>query len=139
MESRKIQRLEFILDKIEDRDSKREVIRICFGHPTKKMSLCEAPHGRRPWPDLKLHGSSPESGRRRGRRGGAGGGGLGGARGAPMEGVYKGRRHGGRGGVLSVHGLFCYVLLFREEERERKEKERRKKEKKKKEKKKEKI
>jgi hypothetical protein len=65
----------------------------------------------------------------------------GGARGAPMEGVYKGRRHGGRGGVLSVHGLFCYVLLFREEERERKEKERRKKEKKKKkkEKKKEKI
>jgi hypothetical protein len=58
--------------------------------------------------------------------------GGGGARGAPMEGVYKGRHHGRRGGVLSVRGLFCYVLLFREEERERKEKERRKKEKKKK-------
>jgi hypothetical protein len=36
MESRKIQRLEFVSDKIEDRDSKREVIRIRFYHPTKK-------------------------------------------------------------------------------------------------------
>jgi hypothetical protein len=36
MESRKIQRLEFVLDKIEGGDSKREVIRIRFGHTTKK-------------------------------------------------------------------------------------------------------
>jgi hypothetical protein len=36
MESHKIQRLEFILDKIEGGDCKREVICIHFGHPTKK-------------------------------------------------------------------------------------------------------
>jgi hypothetical protein len=97
MESRKIRRLEFVSDKIEDGGSKREVIRNRLVIPRRKSSLCEAPDGRRPWPDLKLHGSSPE----RGRRGGVGGAALrgGGARGAPMEGVYKGRRHGGRGGV----------------------------------------
>jgi hypothetical protein len=36
MKSRKIQRLEFVLDKIEGGDSKREIMCICFGHPTKK-------------------------------------------------------------------------------------------------------
>jgi hypothetical protein len=36
MESCKIRRLEFISDKIVGGDSKREVIRIRFGHPTKK-------------------------------------------------------------------------------------------------------
>jgi hypothetical protein len=36
MESRKIRRLEFVSDKIEGGDSKREVICIRFGHPTKK-------------------------------------------------------------------------------------------------------
>jgi hypothetical protein len=36
MESYKIQRLVFVLDKIEGGDYKREVICIGFGHPTKK-------------------------------------------------------------------------------------------------------
>jgi hypothetical protein len=36
MESHKIQRLEFISDKIEGGDCKREVIYICFDHPMKK-------------------------------------------------------------------------------------------------------
>jgi hypothetical protein len=44
-----------------------------------------------------------------------------------MEGGCKGRRHGGRGGVLSVHACVRASLL-REGERERMEKERRKKE-----------
>jgi hypothetical protein len=36
MESRKIRILEFVSDKIEGGDSKREVIRIHFDHPMKK-------------------------------------------------------------------------------------------------------
>jgi hypothetical protein len=55
------------LDKIEGGDSKREVMCICFNHPTKKNSLVEAPHGRRPWPVM---GSSPER-KGKGERGGA--------------------------------------------------------------------
>jgi hypothetical protein len=39
MKSRKIQRLEFISDKIEGKDSKREVMCIHFGYPTKKIEL----------------------------------------------------------------------------------------------------
>jgi hypothetical protein len=39
MKSHKIQRLEFVLNKIEGRDSKRMVVHISFGHPTKKTSL----------------------------------------------------------------------------------------------------
>jgi hypothetical protein len=39
MKSHKIQKLEFISDKIEGRDCKREVMCIRFGHPTKKNEL----------------------------------------------------------------------------------------------------
>jgi hypothetical protein len=39
MESCKIRRLEFISDKIEGRDCKREVIYTSFDHPTKKNEL----------------------------------------------------------------------------------------------------
>jgi hypothetical protein len=39
LESCKIWRLEFILDKIEDGDSKRKVVHIRFGCPTKKNGL----------------------------------------------------------------------------------------------------
>jgi hypothetical protein len=39
MKSRKIQRLEFILDKIEGGNCKREVMCIRFDHPTKKNEL----------------------------------------------------------------------------------------------------
>jgi hypothetical protein len=84
--------------------------------PRRKTSSCEAPHGRRPWPDLKLHGSSPERGRRRERRGGAGG--------------------AARGGVMGLQPLFrgcCLVpLAVREEAGRRKEKRRKEREKKKK-------
>jgi hypothetical protein len=36
MESRKIQKLEFVSNRIEGGDCKREVMCIYFGHPTKK-------------------------------------------------------------------------------------------------------
>jgi hypothetical protein len=39
MKSRKIWRLELILDKIESEDSKRKVVRIYFGYPMKKNGL----------------------------------------------------------------------------------------------------
>jgi hypothetical protein len=39
MKSHKIQRLELVSNKIEDGDSKREVVCIHFGHPTKKNGL----------------------------------------------------------------------------------------------------
>jgi hypothetical protein len=63
------------------------------------------PHERRSWPELKLHGSSQE----RGRRGGAGGP-RGAVRGAPKEeGSCTGEGHGGA--AASVSEGFCYVSL----------------------------
>jgi hypothetical protein len=41
MKFRKIQRLEFISNKIEGGDCNREVMCICFGHPTKKNELVQ--------------------------------------------------------------------------------------------------
>jgi hypothetical protein len=55
MESHKIQRLDFVSNKIECGDCKREVRCISFGHPTKKMSLYEALHGRATMAELKAH------------------------------------------------------------------------------------
>jgi hypothetical protein len=67
-ESCKIQRLEFISDKIEGGDSKREVICIHFGQPTKKNEIVwgspwEAAMAglEAPW---ELMGSSQERGRK---------------------------------------------------------------------------
>jgi hypothetical protein len=63
MKSRKIQRLEFVSDKIEGGDSKREVIYIRFDHPTKKNELVRDS----PWEDgasWEPMGSSPERGER---------------------------------------------------------------------------
>jgi hypothetical protein len=84
--------------------------------PRRKTSLCEALHGRRPYPDLKLHGSSPERGRRRGR--GAAGAWLGGA------------RLGGhiRGAARAAWLGSCVLLAIRKLLDVRKEKKRRKKE-----------
>jgi hypothetical protein len=39
MKSHKIQKLEFVSDKIEGGDCKREVMCIRFGHPMKKNEL----------------------------------------------------------------------------------------------------
>jgi hypothetical protein len=39
MKSHKIQRFEFVSDKIEGGDSKREVMYICFDYPTMKNDL----------------------------------------------------------------------------------------------------
>jgi hypothetical protein len=84
MKFRKIQRLEFVLDKIEGGDSKSEVVCIRFDHPTKKCAWLMLSMKGQPWPDM---GSSPERGKRgkeegRGGKGGAagwlGGRGLGG-------------------------------------------------------------
>jgi hypothetical protein len=45
---------------------------IHFDHPTKKTGLCEALHGRRPWPELELHGPAMGSSQERGGEGGEG-------------------------------------------------------------------
>jgi hypothetical protein len=60
IKSRKIWRSEFVLDKIEGRDSKRVVMCICFGHPMKKNKLVrgspwEGSHGRS-WSSMADHG-----------------------------------------------------------------------------------
>jgi hypothetical protein len=60
MKSHKIQRLKFILNKIEGGDSKREVMCIHFGHPMKKNELVwgspwEGSHGRS-WRSMADHG-----------------------------------------------------------------------------------
>jgi hypothetical protein len=67
--------------------------------PRRKTSLSEAPHGRWPWPNVNLHGSSPERGRR--------GAGL---RGAAWERRGQlGGRHGG-GGLQGGHGGAALLL-----------------------------
>jgi hypothetical protein len=97
--------------------------------PQRKMSFCEAPNGRRPWPDLKLHGSSPK----RGRRGGAGGCGLGGAARGAMGGGLQG--HWGGSVVALCSAYACSLLCMREGEEEREEREKKRKGRKRKEKK----
>jgi hypothetical protein len=72
MKSHKIRRLEFISDKIDAGDCKRKVVRIRFGHPTKKQA----------WLELSMgggHGRTLSS--------------MGGGRGGSSE-----RKRGGRGG-----------------------------------------
>jgi hypothetical protein len=51
----KIQRLELVSDKIEVRDSRRKVVCIRFGHPSKKMALVGALHGMVAMVELELH------------------------------------------------------------------------------------
>jgi hypothetical protein len=131
MESRKIQILEFVSDKIEGGNYKREVIYIRFGHPMKKNEIvCSSP-----WEAAMAGVEAPweaaMGARRRGERGGRrrGRGRLGGA------------RLGGHGGArpgcscsLFVRGLCCSWLAVCEggEEREEREKKKKKKEKKRK-------
>jgi hypothetical protein len=64
--------------------------------PRRKTSLCEALHGRRPWPELELPwepmGSSTERGKRgkeEGNRGALLGGGMGAARGRHGRGCRR--------------------------------------------------
>jgi hypothetical protein len=97
MKFRKICRLEFVSDKIEGVDSKREVVCIRFGCPTKKKTLVRALHGRAVMAGVGAHGRSWESlpareerGKGRGRGGHSWGGGT---RGAVLEGVWPGLLH----------------------------------------------
>jgi hypothetical protein len=71
MKSRKIQRLEFVSDKIEGRDCKREVMCIRFGHPTKKNELVWGS----PWEAAMagVHGELVREGKEGGRGRGRGG------------------------------------------------------------------
>jgi hypothetical protein len=92
MKSRKIQRLEFVSDKIEGGDYKRVSCASILVKPRRKMSLCEALHGRRPWPELELHGR-PSGARRRGR-------------GTGSE-VQLGARGMGRGSRMGTMGRAC--------------------------------
>jgi hypothetical protein len=92
------------------------------------MSLCEALHGRQPWPELKHHGSSWGA-----RRRGEGGGRRRGAGGAP-GGTARRDALGGRaaGGLdlcsfmCAVRGCFLYVREGSKEEGERRGKRKRK-------------
>jgi hypothetical protein len=135
MESHKIRRLDFISDKIEGGDSKREVICIRFGHPTKKnefvwgspweaaMTRLEAP-----W---ELMGSSPERGRRRGRTRGA----VGRCRGGGLGLAFAGCCSWAAPYLLSLCCACCGLLCVREKRRKKKGEEKKRKEKKRKEKK----
>jgi hypothetical protein len=92
MKSRKIRRLEFVSDKIEGGDCKREVMCICFGHPmTKKRACVRLSMRGHSWPELELHGQ-PWRARRRGRE-----------RGERRQGARLGG--GGREGAM---GRGCY-------------------------------
>jgi hypothetical protein len=80
--------------------------------PRRKMSLCEAHHGRRPWPDLNLHESSWEltgEGKEKGKE-------------------RRGTRGAARGRPWALQGLLCSVREGNSGERKEKEKERRRKE-----------
>jgi hypothetical protein len=59
MKSHKIWRLEFILNKIEDRDRKTKVVCIRFSCPTKKRPCSRLLVGGQPWLELELHGRRP--------------------------------------------------------------------------------
>jgi hypothetical protein len=70
MKSYNIRRLEFISDKIEGGDSKREVICIRFVYPTKKKGDCvRLSMGGQSWPELGLHDRPWECSLERGERG----------------------------------------------------------------------
>jgi hypothetical protein len=78
MKSQKIQRLEFVSDKIEGGDSKREVIYIYFGHPMKNEIVWGSPwevamaRVGAPWPAMGARQRGRGSGER-GRGAAAGG------------------------------------------------------------------
>jgi hypothetical protein len=130
-EIRKIRRLEFISDKFEGGDSKREVMCIHFGHPMKKNVLVwgfpwEGSHG---WSWSSMEGAmgtcqrGERGGRRRGRGGAAGDAAWG--RGVTM----RGWRRGGLDPAGLLYSLCCYVLNVRKKKKKRKEKKRKRKKK----------
>jgi hypothetical protein len=126
MKSHKIQRLELVSDKIERGDSKRKVVRICFGCSQRKMALIRALYGRQPWPDIELHGRpwglAGEEGRGREERGNC-------------RGAAAGRRKGGRagrhgvpagGGSVPYCCSFCLFVRKKERRERNREKEKKK-------------
>jgi hypothetical protein len=139
MESRKIQRLEFISDKIEGGDCKREVICIGFGHPTKKNEFVwgspwEGSHG---WAQGPLVAAWQASGRGREGRGRGHGWGC-----SLGRGGLQGGRHGCsalRAAVPLLCSLVAVLLAWEETGRRKKRTEKKRKGRKRKEKKYEKI
>jgi hypothetical protein len=135
MKSRKIQILEFISDKIEGGDSKRDVMCIRFGHPTKKNELVRGSPwaGSHDW-SWNFRGSpwgAHRRGERRGRGRGRGGTAMGKVGRAHGEGeIYRrGVRHGTRPSCSSVRSCCLRAVLFvrKKEEREKKKKRKEKK------------
>jgi hypothetical protein len=136
MKFRKIQKLEFVSDKIEGGNSKRKIVHICFGHLTNE---------KQPWIELSIgrshdQTSSSMSGhggaRRRGKRGGRVG-----ERGRGRGCGEKEGREGHHGGILGelgpllvheppvrAYSLVSALCRMKEEEkrRARKQKEERK-------------
>jgi hypothetical protein len=100
MKSHKIQRLEFISDKIEGRDCKREIMCIRFGHATRKNELVWGS----PWEDT--HGQSWSSLASRGE--------LDGEEGEVGKGEGEMGRHGeGEGCKRGCHGeSACCSVVF---------------------------
>jgi hypothetical protein len=126
MKSRKIRRFELVLDKIKGEDSKREIMCISFGSPTKKNRAClRASMKGTAMAELKLHGQPWEL-TRRGREGGRGRGRGGDAtRGAPW-----GAAGGGPRSMAAWFGpaaALCVVCMRKKawgrKEREEREKE----------------
>jgi hypothetical protein len=132
MESRKIRILEFISDKIECGNCKRNVICIRFGHPTKKNDLgysspWEGSHGRS-WSSVAGHGELAREGKEEEGEGGVGGARLGAARGA----MGRGRAAGGAVGeglnrAAPLFGLLLYVRRKETGRRKKRREERKKK------------
>jgi hypothetical protein len=114
------------LDKIEAGDSKREVICICFGHPTKKMVLVGALHGWAAMAGLESSMMGLVSSARREQMEGEEWN-----RRARLLAMGGGRCHEGGcvGGARSlavgetVRCVLVLVVLLREEEKEREERE----------------
>jgi hypothetical protein len=110
MNSHKIQILEFIPDKIKDGDSWRKVVRICFGHPTKKNDLgysspWTGSHGRS-WSSMAVHGELTGEGRGGERKGREAGGRMGCQHGGE-EGGAMGGKLGEEGSSASCRLLYC--------------------------------
>jgi hypothetical protein len=125
MKSCKIQRLELISDKIEGRYSKREVVCIHLGYPTKKNGLgwglpWDSSHGQS-WSSMADHGELPEREERgRGRK-------MGGTAGGPRHGEGEGTRTLLLLRLLSVATCCSWGGRTRGEERkEKREKKKRK-------------
>jgi hypothetical protein len=122
MESRKIQRLEFVSHKIEGEDSKSEVICIRFAHPTTKNEFVWDSPWEAAMAGLKAPWGTGE-GKQKGEKEGSSGARLGGGAWPGLEGCCSWAAPC----VLSLCCGCCALLCVREKRRKKKGEEKEKK------------